>query len=244
MVADNPPADAQTICGNADASTYFCAQKVALIRLLEKTQTKPDGTTEYFLKPDVGVGLMMFSDVNNKKGGYMRFGVRKMDATNRAALIAVLGKTPGAGLDVSADKANSQENYGLLMWEAFKYFGGGTGTPTTQTGWGPVPSDAGVAPGTRDYSGNGNAKSASTAGATGLAALTGPSTDKNVIRYNPPVSDECGQNYIIAMSHNDSQNDNNNSDAATWFNNVNGGTSSNRVKVGNSEKDVVFTASA
>ena len=202
-----PPQDAINICGANDAKTYFCAQKVALIRLLEKVE---DG--KYLLGSNVGVGLMLFNpDANKFKGGYVRFGVRKMTDANRAALISLLGKTPAAGLQIgsgiSGDGTNGQENYGSLMWEAFKYFGGGTGTPDTQDGWGPVPSKAGLAPNKRDYPGNLQVGSASSYGAGAPFAYKTDSTDANVIRYSPPESDTCGKNYIVALSHNDSQND-------------------------------------
>lgn len=235
-INSNPPDDAIATCGSNDAKTYYCAQKVALIRLLEAK----DANGDYLLKPSVGIGLMLFNDTTNSdKGGYIRFGVRPMNDANRAALIALLGKNAGTGLQISNDTSNGQENYGVLMWEAFKYFGGGSGT-VSQTGYGPVPSVAGLASVARDFSGNPSPRSAASAGAGDPFGLNSASTNSNVVRYNPPVSDECGQNYIVAMSHNDSQNDNNSSNAATWFNNVNGQTSASRVMAGNKEVDASF----
>ena len=71
----NPPADADAVanCGGKPGS-YYCAQKYALIKLLNKT--KPDGIT-YFVGDNVGIGLMMYGSGANK-GGYIRFGIRKM----------------------------------------------------------------------------------------------------------------------------------------------------------------------
>lgn len=110
----NPPADADSYanCGGKPGS-YFCAQKYALMKLLEKTDPI---TNAYFVGPNVGIGLMMYGNGNNK-GGYIRFGVRKMNAGNRAALIKLLKDMP---VD---DKGSSNQDFGQMMWEAFKYFG-------------------------------------------------------------------------------------------------------------------------
>ena len=142
----NPPADADSYanCGGKPGS-YFCAQKYALMKLLEKTDPI---TGAYFVGPNVGIGLMMYGNGNNK-GGYIRFGVRKMNAGNRAALIKLLKDMP---VD---DKGSSNQDFGWMMWEAFKYFGGGTGSPLSSTTWGPIPTN-GVGDGTtkRDYIAN------------------------------------------------------------------------------------------
>ena len=52
------------------------------------------------------------------------------------------------------DKGSSNQDFGWMMWEAFKYFGGGTGSPWSSTTWGPIPTN-GVGDGTdkRDYDG-------------------------------------------------------------------------------------------
>ena len=46
----NPPAGAIALCGAKDAGSYFCAQKYALITLLQKT----DATGAYFVAGRVG----------------------------------------------------------------------------------------------------------------------------------------------------------------------------------------------
>ena len=76
----------------------------------------------YFVPDNVGIGIMMYGSGNNN-GGYVRFGVRKMTAANRAALIELLKNMP------VGDKGSSQQDFGWMMWEAFKYFGGGIGEP-------------------------------------------------------------------------------------------------------------------
>lgn len=148
------PADLNTVAGCSDSS-YFCAQKYALIGLLQKVADPLTG--RYFIGDNIGVGIMMYGSGNNK-GSYVRFAIRKMNSTNRAALIRLL-----KNLDVLGDKGSSQQDYGLTMWEAFKYFGGGsnTNTPQSSTFWGPIPlNGVGTGTDTRDYAGNTNPGSA------------------------------------------------------------------------------------
>jgi len=198
------PSNLSTVA-NCNDSSYYCAQKYALISLLQKT--KADGS--YFLADTIGVGIMMYGSGNNK-GSYVRFGIRKMTAANRAALIQVL-----RNLDVLIDKGSSQQDFGLVMWEAFKYFGGGTGSSSlwSYTKWGPIP-DNGVGEGTdsRDFANNSNVRSAFTAGAGSPYAYTSASTNNTTppasppVKYNSPVhSDPCGKNYIIYIGHSNSQ---------------------------------------
>src|SRR5215831_18813511 len=53
----NPPADADSVAGcGGNTGSYFCAQKYALIKLLQKT----DATGTYFVGDNVGVGVMMY----------------------------------------------------------------------------------------------------------------------------------------------------------------------------------------
>jgi type IV pilus assembly protein PilY1 len=215
---NNPPADADTLanCGGMPGS-YFCAQKYALITLLQKT----DATGNYVVGENVGIGLMMYGNGANK-GGYIRFGVRRMTPTNRAALIKLLKNMP---VD---DKGSSQQDFGYMMWEAFKYFGGGIGSPWSSTTWGPIPLN-GVGTGTdkRDYPGSTVVGSATWAGAdtnyaysSSSTALTGGSR----VQYVPlSHTSDCGKNYIIYVGHSDSQsNINNNQDAQALFIGVGG----------------------
>jgi hypothetical protein len=107
----NPPADSDSVanCGG-NAGTYFCAQKYALIKLLQQT----DASGAYVVADNVGVGLMMYGSSPNA-GGYIRFGVRRMNAINRAALIKLLKSIP------IADSGSSQQDYGNMMWEGFVF---------------------------------------------------------------------------------------------------------------------------
>jgi type IV pilus assembly protein PilY1 len=200
----SPPSDADSVasCGGVTGS-YYCAQKYALIKLLQ--QKIRTATTSS--RTPVGVGIMMYGSGGNK-GGYIRFAVRKMTPANRAALIKIL-----KGLDITADKGSSTQDYGLMMWEAFKYYGGGSGTPWSSTTWGPIPTNGvGVGASTRDYAGNvttgsaywanGNAAIPPYAYTSSSTALTGAGS----VQYVPPTpTSECGKNYIVYVGHSDSQ---------------------------------------
>jgi len=217
---NNPSAEETTTCGSKDRGTFFCAQKLALIKLLKMKD--PHDASQYLLKPTLGVGLMLYTEKSSGSpgslfGGYMRFGVRKMtgdDTTgNRGALIKLLENLDSAG-DVGA---NSQENYALLMWEAFKYYGGGNGTsPISSTAWGPVPYAGTIGNGTtkRDYPGNMTTGSALWAGADSNVALSSAASDGSE-RYRSPISSECGKNYIILTSTSASQDSDNNDNNPT-----------------------------
>ena len=155
-----------------------------------------------------------------------------MTATNRAALIKLLKDMP------VSDKGSSNQDFGWMMWEAFKYFGGGTGTPWSSTTWGPIPTN-GVETGTdkRDYPGNttqGSAYWANSNAAITPYAYTSSSTTLSGaghVEYNPPAhTSECSKNYIVYIGHSESQGNNNNTDAQALFIGVGG--SSTRVSPG------------
>ena len=86
----------------AATGSYYCAQKYALIKLL---QQKDATTGNYFVADSVGIGIMMYGSGSNK-GGYIRFGMRKMTDVNRAALIKLL-----KGLDIG--QRQGQQHPGL-----------------------------------------------------------------------------------------------------------------------------------
>jgi type IV pilus assembly protein PilY1 len=216
----NPPADADSVAGcGGNTGSYFCAQKYALIQLLQKT----DATGAYFVGDNVGIGVMMYGSGSNK-GGYIRFGIRRLTAQNRAALIKLLKAMP------VSDKGSSTQDFGYMMWEAFKYFGGGTGIPWSSTTWGPIPlNGVGVGTDARDYPSNATVGSAYWAGAdvnyaytTSLTVNSGASPT----RYVPPThASDCGKNYVVYIGHSNSQsNTNNNQDAQALFIGVGGST--------------------
>jgi type IV pilus assembly protein PilY1 len=195
----------QALCGGVNnANTMWCAQRYALITLLQKMD--PNKPTEYFIKDNVGLGIMMYGSGANK-GGYVRFGVRKMTTDNRAALIYILTNMP------TSDKGGSQQDFGLMMWEAFKYFGGGSGTPVSYTAFGPIPTNGvGTGTDTRDYDVNNTSGSAYAYGLRSDFAYSSDSTNNTSpaasppVKYTPPVhADPCGKDYIIYLGHSESQ---------------------------------------
>src|SRR5690349_15420447 len=58
------------------------------------------------LNADFNVGLMLFTESGNNtpKGGYMRFGVRQSNVTNKTALASLI-----SGLDINADKGAASD---------------------------------------------------------------------------------------------------------------------------------------
>ena len=78
---------------------------------------------------------MMYGSGRNK-GGYIRFGVRKDERHQPGGL----DQAPEEH-DLSTTKGSSNQDFGYMMWEGFKYFGGGTQTPWSSTTWGPIPTN-------------------------------------------------------------------------------------------------------
>ena len=120
-----------------------------------------------------------------------------------------------------------------MMWEAFKYFGGGNGSPWSSTTWGPIPTN-GVGHGYRHarLPGEHHAR----APRIGPTAIP-PSLRTPIPPRRPPLparaafntfrrrpTSECGKNYIIYIGHSDSQANDNNADAQALFIGVGGST--------------------
>ena len=92
------------------------------------------------LTADVNVGLMMWTR-NGTGGGYVRFAMRPMDATNKALLMAAAQQVHD-NVNGPTYKGPSNAAYGGIMMDAWKYFGGyansaGTNSPTDATHFGP-----------------------------------------------------------------------------------------------------------
>lgn len=143
------------------------------------------------LTDEFNVGLMLFGETGggnqNPVTSYMRYAVRTMDATNKPKLQALI-----TGLDQIADKG-SNAPYGLGLFEAFKYFGGGTGSPQDATHYGPT-AFGGYGQTKRDYAGNSN-----NAIAGFLAGNAFTSQFSN--QYVSPIVDGCAKNYVIYLSN-------------------------------------------
>jgi type IV pilus assembly protein PilY1 len=142
------------------------------------------------LTGDVRLGLMMFvkGTGQTKDGGYVRFAIRDMDATNRTAFQAMLSGIKPVFNDERTGQqvAAANSDYGALMYEAFLYFSNST----------PYAAMASL----RDYAGNGSAGvNPYTAGAiAGNAFVAADSTT-----YVGPMSSDtpCNKNFIIFIGN-------------------------------------------
>ena len=158
----------------------------------------------------VNVGLMLFTpgSGSNKDGGYVRFGINQMTATNKAALQELIGTstcvdganslngTPNClqnNFNSSTEKVGTANtDYSAALFEAFKYFGGYTspananndiaGSPISASQFGPL-----------RYAGNPDEKSDRNA--------FNPTSQRTT--YNPPISavNSCAKNYIIFIGN-------------------------------------------
>ena len=78
------------------------------------------------LDATVNVGFMMFTDnASGREGGYIRYAMRPMNPTNRAALQALLQKAYD-DFSTPQEKSASSANYSGVLFDAYKYFGGYT----------------------------------------------------------------------------------------------------------------------
>jgi type IV pilus assembly protein PilY1 len=141
------------------------------------------------------VGLMMFvkgQGGSQMDGGYVRFGIRDMaDTTANSAFRTILTNMyPVFNSENSGQQvASANTAYGEVMYEAYRYFGGGT--PYA----GPGASNL------RDYPGNGNPQTSPyTAGSIDGHALASSSTSAS---YNSPLSADspCAKNFIIFIGN-------------------------------------------
>jgi type IV pilus assembly protein PilY1 len=102
------------------------------------------------LTDSVNVGLMLFNQNgrgNCCSGGYIRYAMQPMNATNRVALLAELNNIL-SNFTSPANKAASNASYSMALFDVFKYFGGYTspahatddvaGTPQNATHFGPA----------------------------------------------------------------------------------------------------------
>lgn len=141
-----------------DGSFQGESELLALKQVIGELPTKPNGDPLY------NVGLMMFTGgataTNpNGPGGYVRFAIRPMNATNKAALQEMIGDlttcsnptnsvTGVAGSNCILKNFNEDESsggekvgtaktdYSAVMYEAYQYFGGKTryaGAPSPKT---------------------------------------------------------------------------------------------------------------
>ena len=186
--------------GNMNANTKFAAEACALYNVVGG------------LDSSVRLGLMMFAETGNN-GAYVRFGMRDMNAQNKAAFQNLLrGIVPsGSG----TDNSGSNQPYAKTMFEAFKYFGGYTcpahatdnvaycGGSQSQTSYGfqafagGNDNDSGTF--RRDFRNNNTPanRSASYYNADNNTAFDSGTNNF----YTNPIVDNCAKNFIVFISN-------------------------------------------
>jgi type IV pilus assembly protein PilY1 len=156
------------------------------------------------LKDDeVNVGLMMLSDAG---GGYMRFGARMMNPTNRPPLASIFQTMYIGGYDQTAQNSN----YDYVMNSAFRYFN------SKATFNDVISGDKGTKTDLRDFTGTLYNPTGSNSGATPVdcggtcsRTITGvnlpgwPLSDANDTSYTGPsgAGGGCAKNFIIFIGN-------------------------------------------
>ena len=177
LMLDNSANWSATLAG----TTKFRAEMTALNTVIGSISNK------------VNLGLELFGESgrgnSNPVTAYMRYAVRDMNATNKSALKALF-----AGLNILGDKG-SNAPYGFGLLEAFKYFGGGNGSPQGAAGFGPI-AFGGFGQLKRDYPGN--LRNTLAGNLTGNAFVSATSN-----RYVSPISstNACAKNYVVVISN-------------------------------------------
>ena len=159
----------------------------------------------------VRVGMMLFNETGDN-GAYIRFGIRDMTPTNKAAFQKIL-KNMDRSAGGTGDGSGSNTPWARAMYEAFKYFGGYTdpanatknqkcsGCTDSATTFGPE-AFAGLSTGAtkRDYAKNNTVGSASWAGADDAAA---PLFNKVSSTYTGPITPAniCAKNFVIFLAN-------------------------------------------
>jgi len=141
----------------------------------------------------LNVGLMMFTDAGSgRRGGYIRFAIRPMTVANKIAFQNLL-TTVYNDFNNPLETTSSSMNYGDVLFDAFKYFGGYTspahyaddvaGTPQDATHFGPLVYDT-----QQNYH--------------GFADLVGY-TDGSLTTFAPPstAAGGCSRNFIIFIGN-------------------------------------------
>lgn len=187
--------------GNTAANTKFAAEICALKLVADA------------MPATVRMGLMMFAETG-ENGGYVRFGIRDMNTTNKTAFKNMLSAFVASGSN--PDNSGSNQPYGKVMYEAFKYFGGYTspanaqtnvpGSPVDRTHFG---NEAFAGGGGTNASGahrldasNNNNPSDRAAVRYGVVdQFAYSSKTSNLYEYNNAIVDGCSKNFIIFISN-------------------------------------------
>ena len=137
------------------------------------------------LDDEFNIGLMLFPETgagnDNVDGGYLRFGIRQMDNTNRTSLANIV-----AGLDQNGDKGNNN-TVSLAMMEAYRYFAG-------------KDNRASHGKEKTDYDGN-DGGAITTPFEEGLGDYPLPASPNSTTNYVSPITDACRDSFIIYISN-------------------------------------------
>ncbi|MBF0192445.1 MAG: hypothetical protein HQL99_15100 [Magnetococcales bacterium] len=129
------------------------------------------------------VGLMMFPETGNPNdnvdGGYVRFAVRQMTATNKSVLANMVNS-----LHILNDKGNNATT-GLALYEAYLYYSGAA----SRAGFGKIKTD---------FADN---IAHNPASAFGLGSHALPAAPTAASLYNAPIANGCQKNFIIYISN-------------------------------------------
>lgn len=143
----------------------------------------------------MNIGLMMYNKANaTRSGGYVRYHMQQMTAANRALFIAELDQIIS---NFNSETGPQSGQYGALLFDAFKYFGGHTNPDAVSSNPAdpPAPSDNPTYPtnngipvfGTQFW-GTNNVNDADAAAYS----------DAN---YNPVAASPCGKNFIVLIGN-------------------------------------------
>lgn len=138
----------------------------------------------------VNLGLMLFNNSNaTRDGGYVRSAIKPMTAANLSAFIA---KIDTIIQNFNTETAASSVQYGAVLFDAFKYFGGYTDTLHANKNQGPAanPAYSGVNVFGTQFWGSNNADGSKPE----ASAYSGTN-------YVPPAQSTCGKNYIIFIGN-------------------------------------------
>ncbi|HEY0845917.1 MAG TPA: PilC/PilY family type IV pilus protein [Noviherbaspirillum sp.] len=162
------------------------------------------------LGSNVNVGLMMITaGGSGNRGGYIRSAIKPMTDANKTAFISLLTTMYN---NYNDEGVASSMNYGNILFDAFKYFGGYT-SPAHAT------DDVAGSPTGKTYFGEtvfNDLTPTAKADATGYAS-------GGYTTYSSPITsaNSCSKSYIIFIG-NGFPND----DSPTWLSNVGGSTAS------------------
>lgn len=136
----------------------------------------------------INIGLMMFNNSNaTRDGGYVRTHLRMMTPSDRQAMIDTIDKIIA---NFNTETAASSVQYGAMLFDVFKYFGGFTNPDNATTDQAPttIPTYSGVPVFGTPFWGSNDKDSID------LTAYNGSN-------YKSPSITSCGRNYLVFIGN-------------------------------------------